>query len=318
MLEFEQVSLQFPVAPEPTVCNCTFAVNSGELVVILGPSGCGKTTLLKLINRLYEATQGQIFLDGINIQDIPVTSLRRQMGYVIQQGGLFPHMTIAQNIAVVPKLLGWPKPEIAARVEELLDLVQLSPRLGRRYPNQLSGGQQQRVGLARALAANPAVLLMDEPFGALDAITRKALQSELLILQEKFHKTILFVSHDIEEALRLADRILILNHGQVVQYGTPWQILTQPASRFVAELVGTEDILRQLSVVVVESVMVSTSSVNSHLPKVGSQETLRQALSILLKSGQSQLQVMAGERAIGLLDLKHIQAVWQDPAMIQD
>jgi osmoprotectant transport system ATP-binding protein len=318
MLEFEQVSLQFPVAPEPTVCNCTFAVNSGELVVILGPSGCGKTTLLKLINRLYEATQGQIFLDGINIQDIPVTSLRRQMGYVIQQGGLFPHMTIAQNIAVVPKLLGWPKPEIAARVEELLDLVQLSPRLGRRYPNQLSGGQQQRVGLARALAANPAVLLMDEPFGALDAITRKALQSELLILQEKFHKTILFVSHDIEEALRLADRILILNHGQVVQYGTPWQILTQPASRFVAELVGTEDILRQLSVVVVESVMISTSSVNSHLPKVGSQETLRQALSILLKSGQSQLQVMAGERAIGLLDLKHIQAVWQDPAMIQD
>lgn len=318
MLEFEQVNLQFPSAPEPTVCNCTFAVNSGELVVILGPSGCGKTTLLKLINRLYEVTRGQIFLDGTDIQDIPVTSLRRQMGYVIQQGGLFPHMTIAQNIAVVPKLLGWPKTQIAARVEELLDLVQLSPRLGRRYPSQLSGGQQQRVGLARALAANPAVLLMDEPFGALDAITRKALQGELLTLQAQFYKTILFVSHDIEEALRLADRILILNHGQLVQYGTPWQILTQPASAFVAELVGTEDILRQLSVVAVESVMVSTSSVNSHLLKIGSQETLRQALSLLLKSGQSQLQVIAGERAIGILDLKHIQAVWQDPAMIQD
>ncbi|NJN39182.1 MAG: ABC transporter ATP-binding protein [Acaryochloridaceae cyanobacterium CSU_3_4] len=317
MLEFEQVSLQFPSVPEPTVCNCTFAVNSDELVVILGPSGCGKTTLLKLINRLYEVTRGQIFLDGTDIQDIPVTSLRRQMGYVIQQGGLFPHMTIAQNIAVVPKLLGWPKTQIAARVEELLDLVQLSPRLGRRYPSQLSGGQQQRVGLARALAANPAVLLMDEPFGALDAITRKALQGELLTLQAQFHKTILFVSHDIEEALRLADRILILNHGQLVQYGTPWQILTQPASAFVAELVGTEDILRQLSVVAVESVMVSTSSVNSHLLKIGSQETLRQALSLLLKSGQSQLQVIAGERAIGILDLKHIQAVWQDPAMIQ-
>lgn len=313
MLQFDQVSLRFPDAPAPTLRNCTFEVDIGELVVILGPSGCGKTTLLKLVNRLYEATAGQIFFNGKDIQTIPLTALRRQMGYVIQQAGLFPHMTIAQNIAVVPKLLGWSKTEMAARVEELLDLVQLSPDFRQRYPSQLSGGQQQRVGLARALAANPAVLLMDEPFGALDAITRKSLQGELLKLQQQFHKTILFVSHDIEEALRLADRILILNQGHLVQYGTPWQILTQSASPFVEELVGTEDVLKQLSVLSVERVMVTTTSPVPHLPKIDCHASLRAALSLLLKSGQSQLQVMTGETAVGILDLNHIQAVWQDP-----
>lgn len=317
MLKFEQVSLQFPGVPEPTVRQCTFEVSSGELVVILGPSGCGKTTLLKLINRLYEVTTGHILFNGTDIHQIPLIHLRRQMGYVIQQVGLFPHMTIAQNIAVVPQLLGWPKTQIKARVEELLELVQLSPDFGKRYPSQLSGGQQQRVGLARALGANPPVLLMDEPFGALDAITRKSLQGELLQLQDQFHKTILFVSHDIEEALRLADRILILNQGDLVQYGTPWQILTQPTSIFVEELVGTQDVLKQLSVLSVESVMVSTSSPVLHLPKIGSHETLREALSLLLKSGQSQLQVMTGDTAVGILDLNHIQAVWQNPASIE-
>lgn len=314
MLQFEQVSLRFPNVPEETVRNCTFEANTDELVVILGPSGCGKTTLLKLVNRLYDATQGQIFLNGIDIQHIPLTTLRRQMGYVIQQVGLFPHMTIAQNIAVVPKLLSWKKTQIAARVEELLELVQLSSGLGQRYPSQLSGGQQQRVGLARALAANPTVLLMDEPFGALDAITRKSLQAELLQLQHQFRKTILFVSHDIEEALRLADRILILNQGHLVQYAAPWQILTQPASEFVEELVGTQDVLKLLSVLSVQSQMVSTSSLLPHLPKINSNDTLRQALSVLLRSGQSQLQVMAGETVIGILDLNHIQAVWQNSA----
>ncbi|WP_366918522.1 ABC transporter ATP-binding protein [Acaryochloris sp. IP29b_bin.148] len=316
MLHFKQVSLQFPGMPEPTLRNCTFEVNAGEVVVILGPSGCGKTTLLKLVNRLYEATTGQIFINDNDIQTIPLTTLRRRMGYVIQQAGLFPHMTIAQNIAVVPKLLGWSKTEMAARVEALLELVQLPLAFGQRYPSQLSGGQQQRVGLARALAANPEVLLMDEPFGALDAITRKSLQVKLLQLQQQFQKTILFVSHDIEEALQLADRILILNQGLLVQYGTPWQILTQPASVFVEELVGTQDVLKQLSVLPVRSVMESTSFVISHLPKIGSNRSLRQALSILLKSGQSQLQVMEGETAIGILDLNHIQLVWQDPARV--
>ncbi|MGR3274662.1 ABC transporter ATP-binding protein [Acaryochloris marina NIES-2412] len=317
MLHFEQVSLQFPGVPEPTLRNCTFEVKAGELVVLLGPSGCGKTTLLKLVNRLYEPTSGQIFFNGKNIHTISLTTLRRQMGYVIQQAGLFPHMTIAQNIAVVPKLLGWPKTEIAARVEELLELVQLPLEFGRRYPSQLSGGQQQRVGLARALAAKPEVLLMDEPFGALDAITRKSLQAELQQLQQQFQKTILFVSHDIEEALRLADRILILNQGHLVQYGTPWQILTQPSSTFVEKLVGTQDALKQLSVLTVQSVMESTACVVEHLPKIGSHSSLRQALSILLKSKQPQLQVMEGEAVIGILDLNHIQSVWQDPERLR-
>lgn len=317
MLHFEQVSLQFPGVPEPTLRNCTFEVKAGELVVLLGPSGCGKTTLLKLVNRLYEPTSGQIFFNGKNIHTISLTTLRRQMGYVIQQAGLFPHMTIAQNIAVVPKLLGWPKTEIAARVEELLELVQLPLEFGRRYPSQLSGGQQQRVGLARALAAKPEVLLMDEPFGALDAITRKSLQAELQQLQQQFQKTILFVSHDIEEALRLADRILILNQGYLAQYGTPWQILTQPSSTFVEKLVGTQDALKQLSVLSVQSVMESTACVVEHLPKIGSHSSLRQALSILLKSKQPQLQVMEGEAVIGILDLNHIQSVWQDPERLR-
>lgn len=317
MLHFEQVSLQFPGVPEPTLRNCTFEVKAGELVVLLGPSGCGKTTLLKLVNRLYEPTSGQIFFNGKNIHTISLTTLRRQMGYVIQQAGLFPHMTIAQNIAVVPKLLGWPKTEIAARVEELLELVQLPLDFGKRYPSQLSGGQQQRVGLARALAAKPEVLLMDEPFGALDAITRKSLQAELQQLQQQFQKTILFVSHDIEEALRLADRILILNQGYLVQYGTPWQILTQPSSTFVEKLVGTQDALKQLSVLTVQSVMESTACVVEHLPKIGSHSSLRQALSILLKSKQPQLQVMEGDAVIGILDLNHIQSVWQDPERLR-
>lgn len=313
MLHFEQIGLQFPGVPEPTLRNCTFEVKAGELVVILGPSGCGKTTLLKLVNRLYEPTSGQIFFNGKNIHTVSPTTLRRQMGYVIQQAGLFPHMTVTQNIAVVPKLLGWSKTEIAARVEELLDLVQLPLEFGRRYPSQLSGGQQQRVGLARALAAKPEVLLMDEPFGALDAITRRSLQVELQQLQQQFQKTILFVSHDIEEALRLADRILILNRGNLVQYGTPWQILTQPATAFVEALVGTEDVLKQLSVLSVERVMVTTASPIPHLPKISTHDTVRDALSLLLKSGQSQLKVMKGVDAVGILDLNHIQAVWQDP-----
>lgn len=318
MLHFEQVSLQFPGVPEPTLRNCTFKINTGEVVVILGPSGCGKTTLLKLVNRLYEPTAGQIIFNGEDIHTVPPTTLRRQMGYVIQQAGLFPHMTVAQNIAVVPKLLGWGKTEIAARVEELLALVQLPLAFGKRYPSQLSGGQQQRVGLARALAARPEVLLMDEPFGALDAITRKSLQGELLQLQQQFQKTILFVSHDIEEALRLADRILILNQGYLVQYGTPWQILTQPVSSFVEELVGTKDVLKQLSVLSVEQVMVTTASPVPHLPKIDSHNTLREALSLLLRSGQSQLQVMDGETAVGILDLSHMQTVWQDPASFDE
>jgi osmoprotectant transport system ATP-binding protein len=175
---------------------------------LLGPSGCGKTTLLKMINRLYEPTSGCLLIDGVDVRSMPATALRRRIGYVIQQTGLFPHLRIEQNIAVVPQLLGWDRARIEARIDELLDLVELPRAYRRRYPRQLSGGEQQRVGLARALAADPSLMLMDEPFGALDAITRARLQEELLRIQQRLHKTILFVTHDVDEALRLADRLL--------------------------------------------------------------------------------------------------------------
>ena len=247
-IRFEQVSLQFAGMSRPSVDRCSCEIAEGQLVVILGPSGCGKTTLLKMVNRIYEPTSGQIYLDGQEIRQLKLTTLRRQIGYVIQQSGLFPHMTVAQNIAVVPKLLGWERPRIQARIDELLSLVDLPPaEYRKRYPAQLSGGQQQRVGLARALAANPQVMLMDEPFGAIDAITRTSLQDEILRLQRQLRKTILFVSHDVEEALRLADYLLIMQQGQIVQYDQPFNILTQPANDFVHSLMGADDRVRPLS-----------------------------------------------------------------------
>ncbi|MCA1993468.1 MAG: ATP-binding cassette domain-containing protein, partial [Coleofasciculus sp. S288] len=216
-IRFEEVSLKFPSASHPAVNGCTCEIEAGQLVVILGPSGCGKTTLLKMVNRLYEPTLGTIYLDGTDIRKLKVTKLRQQIGYVIQQTGLFPHMTVAENIAVVPKLLGWSRTRYQARIDELLTLVELPPQEYRnRYPAQLSGGQQQRIGLARALAGDPQVMLMDEPFGAIDAITRETLQDEILRLQRQLKKTILFVSHDVEEALRLADKIMIMQKGQIV------------------------------------------------------------------------------------------------------
>src|SRR3954451_6147 len=203
-IRFDHVSKRFPGAARAAVEGCSLQVAAGELVTLLGPSGCGKTTLLKMVHRLYEPTEGTIFLDDTDVRQLPVTALRRQIGYVIQQSGLFPHLTVAQNIAVVPTLLGWKKARIAERVDELLTLIELPPGEYRgRYPAQLSGGQQQRVGLARALAADPGVILMDEPFSAIDAITRESLQDELIRLQRLVRKTILFVTHDVEEALRL-------------------------------------------------------------------------------------------------------------------
>ena len=293
---------------------CSFEVRAGELVVILGPSGCGKTTLLKMVNRLYEPTSGQIYLDGQNIRKLKATKLRRQIGYVIQQSGLFPHMTVAQNIAVTPKLLGWPRPKIQMRIDELLSLVDLKPDEYRhRYPTQLSGGQQQRVGLARALAGNPKVMLMDEPFGAIDAITRTTLQNEILRLQRQLKKTILFVSHDVEEALRLADRILIMQQGKIVQFDTPFKLLTQPSNSFVGDLLGADDMVRQLSLVQVGTAMTTTTSDNSTKypnltqPNVSTHESLRDALSLILKTGARQLTVVENDSPVGILTLEHIR-----------
>lgn len=309
-IRFEQVSLQFPGASQKAVDNCSCQVEVGEIVVILGPSGCGKTTLLKMVNRLYEPTGGKIYLNDTDIKQLKVTELRQQIGYVIQQSGLFPHMTVAQNIAVVPKLLGWAQTKIRSRIDELLTLIDLSPVEYRdRYPSQLSGGQQQRVGLARALAGDPNVMLMDEPFGAIDAITRTSLQDEILRLQRQLKKTILFVSHDVEEALRLADRILIMQSGQMVQYDKPFNILTQPANAFVHDLVGADDMVRQLSLLGVETAMTDMPQSYQHnsIPTIELHDNLRNALSLMLRTGGLELAVVERETTVGLLTFDQIR-----------
>ena len=295
----------------PAVNQVSCEVASGELVVILGPSGCGKTTLLKMVNRLYEPTSGRIYIDGQDIKRLKPTKLRQKIGYVIQQSGLFPHMTVADNVAVVPKLLKWPNSRIQARVDELLQLVKLPPMEYRdRYPAQLSGGQQQRVGIARALAGDPAYMLMDEPFGAIDAITRTALQSEILRLQQQLQKTILFVSHDVDEALRLGDRILVMNAGQIVQFDTPFNLLTQPADPFVHELLVADDMVRQLGLLTVNSAMMTLPDnyQNGSKPTVNVVDNLRDALSLILRTGAPELSVIDQDKPVGLLTLEHIRS----------
>lgn len=304
---FEGVSKSFTDGSIPAVNGVSFRVAAGNMVVLLGPSGCGKTTLLKMVNRLYDPTEGKIWLGGQEIHTLPVNELRRHIGYVIQQVGLFPHMTIRKNIAVVPRLLGWDDQKIDARVEELLDLIGLPTSYLSRFPRQLSGGEQQRVGLARALAADPSILLMDEPFAAVDAINRERLQGELLGLHCKLAKTILFVTHDVEEAFRLADKIIVMRAGKVVQYGTPIEIVTHPADAFVEDLVGSNNLLRRLSLVNVQSILKAREEMGipAVLPEADAEETavlrpeddLRSALSLLLSSGRDTLRV---ENASGI------------------
>jgi len=231
------------------VSDLTLTVPAGEICVLVGPSGCGKTTTMKMVNRLIEPTSGRITIDGRDVMSLPAVELRRGIGYVIQQVGLFPHLTIGENVAVVPKLLKWTPARIRERVEELLDLVGLDPDSHRdRYPNELSGGERQRVGVARALAADPPVMLMDEPFGAVDPIRRERLQNEFLRLQEQVGKTIIFVTHDVDEAIKMGDRIAILQRGGILaQYDTPAAILAEPATEFVERFVGADRGLKRLS-----------------------------------------------------------------------
>ncbi|MFN8474967.1 MAG: ABC transporter ATP-binding protein [Anaerolineae bacterium] len=314
-IEFRDVSKVFPGAPRPAVDNVTLSVDNGEFVVLLGPSGCGKTTLLKMVNRLYEPTSGTILVEGRDIREGSVTDLRRGIGYVIQQTGLFPHMTVGDNVAVVPRLLKWPRPKTDDRVRYLLTLVGLPPEeFSARYPSQLSGGQQQRVGLARALAADPHIMLMDEPFGAIDAITRTRLQGELLDLQRQLHKTVLFVTHDVEEALRLADRIVIMRAGQVVQYDTPFNILTHPADDFVRDLVDADDILRQLSQVRVATAMVPSPDVtpSDDAPTLRPDDDLRSALALFLRTGSDNLLVVDDGRVVGCVSIGLIREQAED------
>jgi len=252
----EEVTKTYPGQKKSAVGGLTLEIPAGSIVMFVGPSGCGKTTTLKMINRLIEPTSGKIVINGEDVTGMNGDELRRRIGYVIQAGGLFPHMTVATNIAMVPKMLGWSKEKIAARVDELLELVSLDPELYRnRFPKELSGGQQQRVGVARALAADPPVLLMDEPFGAVDPITRQRLQDELLNIQSEVQKTIVCVTHDFDEAVKLGDWIAIFNEGaQLEQYDSPERILANPASEFVENFIGSGAGLKQLTLTRVNEV----------------------------------------------------------------
>ncbi|MBU7598136.1 betaine/proline/choline family ABC transporter ATP-binding protein [Streptomyces sp. P38-E01] len=251
-IKFDQVTKRYADGTV-AVDNLTFDVAEGELVTLVGPSGCGKTTTMKMVNRLIEPTEGRILLDGEDIATVDPVVLRRRIGYVIQQVGLFPHKTILENTATVPRLLGWQKAKGRSRAAELLELVGLDPSVhGDRYPDQLSGGQRQRVGVARALAADPPVLLMDEPFGAVDPVVREHLQNEFLRLQAEVRKTVLFVTHDIEEAVRLGDRIAVYGSGRIEQFDPPAKVLGAPATPYVADFVGADRGLKRLSVTPIE------------------------------------------------------------------
>ena len=247
-VSFRGATKRYGDATSPAVDHLDLEVDAGEICVLVGPSGCGKTTSMRMVNRMIDLTEGDILIGGESVKRKDAARLRREIGYVIQQVGLFPHRTIAQNIATVPQLLGWDKARIRERTTELLDLVGLEPELADRYPVQLSGGQQQRVGVARALAVDPPVMLMDEPFGAIDPIARERLQNEFLRLQANIRKTILFVTHDIDEAIKMGDRIAIMKqHGRVEQYSTPAEILMAPANEFVEDFVGADRALKRLS-----------------------------------------------------------------------
>jgi osmoprotectant transport system ATP-binding protein len=297
-IAFDRATKRYPGRAEPAVRELTLTVPAGEICCLVGPSGAGKTTAMKMVNRLIDITEGDIRIGGESVRSLDVTSLRRGIGYVIQQVGLFPHMSVADNVATVPRLLGWPKARTRERVDELLDLVELPAEDYRgRYPSQLSGGERQRVGLARALAADPPVMLMDEPFGALDPITRARLQHELLRIQHEVHKTVVFVTHDIDEAILLGDRIAILREGGVLaQYDTPEALLERPADEFVARFLGTDRglkllALRRLDVLELEPLDGAVA------PTAAGSTTLRDALSTMITAGSRSLVVLdsAGE-----------------------
>jgi osmoprotectant transport system ATP-binding protein len=286
-MEFRQVFKKFGSASRYSVEDVTLGIKRGSFTTIVGESGSGKTTLLKMVNRIYEPTSGDIIFDGCNVKNLKVEQYRKKIGYVIQQIGLFPHMTVRQNIAAVPKSLRWDKKKIDDRVDHLLELVHMPPGEYRdRYPSQLSGGQQQRVGIARAMAADPFVMLMDEPFGAIDNITRKALQDEIMSIQKSLSKTILFVTHDIHEAFKLGDNVVIMNEGRVLQHDTPFSIIFHPADGYVARFTSSGDILEKLQVLRARSIMERLcGDMPEGTVKVGGDEPLSRVLGKFIDRG---------------------------------
>ncbi|MEC1354001.1 betaine/proline/choline family ABC transporter ATP-binding protein [Bacillus sonorensis] len=301
MLKLDNVSKVYK-GGKKAVSNINLDIEKGEFIVFIGPSGCGKTTTMKMINRLIEPTSGSIYINGENILDQDPVELRRKIGYVIQQIGLFPHMTIQQNIALVPKLLKWPEEKRKERAEELLQLVDMGPEYLNRYPHELSGGQQQRIGVLRALAAEPPLILMDEPFGALDPITRDSLQEEFKKLQKSLNKTIVFVTHDMDEAIKLADRIVILRAGEIVQVGTPDEILRNPADEFVEEFIGKDRLLQSRpDIERVEQVM------NLNPVTITSEKTLSEAIQMMRRHRVDSLLVVDEKHVLqGYIDVEII------------
>ncbi len=309
---FDQVTKRYPGRDEAAVDRLSLTIAAGEICVLVGPSGAGKTTAMKLVNRLIELDEGDIRIDGTSIRDHDATELRRGIGYVIQQVGLFPHMTVAENVATVPRLLRWPRARIRERSAELLDLVGLEPEYAERYPSQLSGGQRQRVGLARALAADPPLMLMDEPFGALDPITRDRLQLEFLRLHQEVRRTVIFVTHDIDEAIKLGDRIAILREGgRLAQYDTPDRLLAHPADDFVARFVGADRGLKRLALRRLDEIALEpVDGAPPDAPRAAGSTTLRDALSLMMSEGADPLVVVDAEgEPVGLLSVERVGRV---------
>ena len=302
MITFDHVSKRYGTTD--AVHDLSVEIPSGEIVIFVGPSGCGKTTSLKMINRLIEPSSGKVSIDDRDTATVDVNALRRSIGYVIQQVGLFPHHTVAENVATVPRLAGWDKKRIAARVDELLDLVGLpAADYAKRLPEELSGGERQRVGVARALGVDPNILLMDEPFGAIDPIARERLQNELLRLQQVVRKTIVFVTHDIDEAIRLGDRVALFSRGGVLeQYATPAELLAHPASDFVADFLGEGRMVRRLSLITVRDVALAPLNGQPAGGAVDAGVTLRDALDAVLRSNDGRVRVVDGGTVLGIVD----------------
>src|SRR5438876_5929685 len=313
-VEFRSVTKRY--GDTVAVDGLSFAVPAGRICVLVGPSGCGKTTSLRMVNRLIEPTSGEILIDGENVLQGDPTELRRRIGYVIQQTGLFPHQTVADNTAAVPRLLGWPKERIGARVDELLTLIGLDVRMLRRYPAQLSGGERQRVGVARAMAARPPVMLMDEPFAAVDPIVRERLQNEFLRLQRDQGTTVIFVTHDIDEAIKLGDRVAVMRGGKLVQYAPPGELLAHPVNAFVAESVGSDRGLKRLVLLTVGGVDLDTTvaraAVSPNAPILAPASTLRDAPVRMLASEAQVGIVVDRDRYLGVLTLSTIGRMIRD------
>ena len=295
MIVLENVSKLYPGAASPAVDGVSMTIPEGTSVALIGPSGCGKTTTMRMLNRLVEPSAGRILVDGRDVATVDPIALRRSIGYVIQQVGLFPHWTVADNIAAVPRMLGWPAARIRARTEELLDLVGLDPAATiARYPRQLSGGQRQRVGVARALAIDPPILLMDEPFGAIDPVARARIQDEFREILRKVRKTVVIVTHDLDEALRLGDRLAIMRAGRLVQYDTSDVVLARPADAFVQSFVGADGPLRRLGLLKVDDFLVDRPDA-AGTTRLSRGASLRDALSALVASGEEAIAIEDGE-----------------------